>query len=83
MDLMREIELIKEHFKNISEEELEEKLVTLGLEEIRTLDSEGINWMIEDNTKDFIYSNKQELYYHVDPNSTIYNLQSKLLIEVA
>lgn len=84
MDLMKEIKLIQEYFANISEEDLEEKLIALGSEEIKSLDNIGMNFVAEKEIFESItYSNKRGSYYNVDPNSTTYNVNSNLLNEVA
>lgn len=88
MDLINELRFIKEHFENVNENDLKEKLITLGLNEIQSLESEDLDFVTEkeltqDDADKVTYSSKRNLNYNVSINNITYNMDNDPSFEVA
>lgn len=77
MDLELKIKEIKDHFKNISEEEFEQKLIEHGIEEIKPMSDLDVSFYGHKR-----YSSKS-IYDEMDTESLTFDVSNGLFNEVA
>lgn len=85
MNLEFEKNKIKDHFKNISTEEFEEKLIKHGVEEIKSLDNLGVSLYMPEvilPTKNKRYSTSN-IYDDMDPTNFTFKVSGPSFIGVA